>query len=152
MATFTISDRTNRRLIARLNRLKPDSPQMERALFAIGTLLTANAKRRATAELAVDTGLYRARIAAKYDKAEGLTRVSVGAFGIKYARMIEYGGVMTRRQMRAMFASMRERGRPRRPGKGIIINGHYTERPIMRRALEETRPRVTEIILQYTRL
>lgn len=151
MATFgPASDHYQKRLLVRLSRLFDTSPEMASALFAIGQVIANNAKMRATRELAVDTGRYRARIAPRIERSSGLMRVVVGPFGIKYARMIEYGGVMTRRQMRAMFAAMRDRGKRKRPGKGIIVNGYYHSRPIMGRALDESRPRITEILRKLT--
>lgn len=146
MASFKLEVTSYKRMLARLQRFEPDSPQMGQALFAIGTTVVNLAKRRATRERAVDSGLYRARIAFRIERSAGLASVVAGAFGIKYARMIEFGGVMTRRQMRAMFASFNERGKKRRAGKGIIVDGYYRGRPIMGRALDESRKPVLEIL------
>lgn len=130
------------RIIARLKRYQQESPEMQRALYAIGNLVANQAKRNLTSSGAIDSGILRAAMAFRIEKAAGISRVVVGAFGIKYARMVEFGGVMTKRQMAAMFASFRERGKKRKPGKGIIANMHYRKRPYLAPALKEMRPSI----------
>lgn len=151
MATFgPASDHYQKRLLVRLSRLSGDAPELRQALFAIGNLIANKAKNRALRERAIDSNAYRSRIAFRIEKSAGLSRVVVGSFGVKYARMIEYGGVMTRRQMRAMFYAMRKAGKPRRPGKGIIENGYYHARPVMGRAFDESQPGIMSILRNLT--
>lgn len=134
------------RIMARLKAFQPDSPEMNQALFAIGNLVSNQAKRNLTAKGAVDTGVLRGRMNFRIEKAEGISRVVVGAFGIKYARMVEYGGVMTKRQLAAMFASFRERGKKPKPGKGIISGMRYQGRPALTDALKESRPSILAML------
>jgi hypothetical protein len=144
MAEIKISSAS--RILARLARYKPDSPEMAQALFAIGNLVANRAKVNLTTMGAVGSygggGQLRARTTFRIEKAAGISTVSIGAFGVKYARMVEFGGVMTKRQMRAMFASFNERGMKRRPGKGIIVGMRYRGRPALTNAFAESRPSI----------
>ena len=72
--------------------------------------------------------------------------VSYGSFGVAYAGMNEFGGPFTDRQRRAMFAALRRRGSPPRPGKGIIQGGFWRPRPYIRPALIQQRRRILEIL------
>lgn len=138
----------SKRLMARLERavaMNESGPEVGAALFAIGTLVSNNAKRRLARLGAVDTGFLRASVAHRIEQSRGLATVVIGPFGVKYARMVEYGGVMTRRQMRAMFATMHRMGR-KQASKGIIKGGRYRGRPYMGPALNDSRSQIEQII------
>jgi hypothetical protein len=138
-------------VISRINRMKamtePRSPEVRQALIRIGTVLQAQIR------LNVDrynirgvTGYLRQSIAYKLEQSGDAAFVSVGSYGIKYAARNEFGGHMTRGQVRRMFVEMREAGllskaARGRKGKGIVTvnpdgTGYWRPRPFLRDALK----------------
>jgi len=137
-------ERSNR-ILAELEKFQPDSKQMQSALFVIGNLIANRGKLnlKTATPPAFDSGFLHGKIAFRIEgSGKEIQRVVCGAFGVKYARMVEYGGVMTKRQLAAMFASFNETGKKRRAGKGIIANRRYRGRPYLTTALEQVRPQV----------
>lgn len=123
------------RLRARAERLKPESPEMQAAFHKIGMTIQARARMNITRLGMVDRGSLRESIQYKLTD-DGL---SVGSFGVRYAAIHEFGGPFTARMRRAMFATMRRRGGPERPSKGVIQGGRFRARPYLRPAVNESR-------------
>ena len=115
-------------------------------LFAIGNLVKNQAVDNITASGAVDTGELRSKIQFIIEEGAGISRVVVGAFGVKYARMVEFGGPFTDQMRKAMFATFRDRGKTPKPGKGIIGGGWYQARPFLGPAVRDSVPDVQEIL------
>jgi hypothetical protein len=95
---------------------------------------------------AVDSGKLRSSIRFDIRTTKNLSILTVSAFGVPYARMVEYGGPFTDKMRRAMFARLRDMGKPKRPGKGIIRAGHYQARPFLRPAISESIPFIRKTI------
>lgn len=130
-------------VINRINRMKaatdPSSPQIRQAFIRIGTVLQAQIRLNIDRYNVRDTGYLRQSIAYQIQQSGDAAFLSVGSYGVKYAAQNEFGGPMTRQQVRAMFANMR--GQKKRSGKGIVrINkdgtGYWKPRPFIRDALK----------------
>lgn len=138
-----INNRLQARIIATLESLDPNSPEINRILFGIGTMLRNMAIGNISRLGAVDQGRLRASINFQIESNGESTRLIVGAFGLKYARIVELGGAFTDQMRKAMFASFRARGLKPREGKGIIRDGYYRARPYLGPALANARPEIT---------
>ena len=138
--------RSKGRLTVLLDGVDPNGQEFRAALFRIGTLLRNRAVMEITRQGAVDEGILRASISFKIEASQDISRVIVGAFGIKYARMVEHGGAFTDQMRKAMFASFRDRGKPRRPSKGIIVGRRYRARPFIGPAITQSRGEVRGIL------
>lgn len=137
---------SNGRLTVVLDGIDPNGAEYRAALFRIGTLMRNKAVAIITQEGAVDEGILRASISFKIESSQDISRVIVGAFGIKYARMVEHGGAFTDQMRKAMFASFRDRGKPKKPGKGIISGGRYQARPFIGPAAQQSLPELKGIL------
>lgn len=137
------------RILAQLAKYQPDSPQMKQALFVIGTIVSTQAKenlKTAKPAPAFDSGFLHGKIGFQLEGSGDVSRVVVGAFGVKYARMVEFGGVMTKRQLAAMFASFNETKKKKFAPKGIIKNRVYAARPYLTPALEQSRAEIVKTL------
>lgn len=144
------NDRVRSRIIATLNRLQPESRESRAALFRIGTKLRNDAIENLTSQGAVDEGLLRSSLQFTIETSQYLSQVVVHTSGRRYARIVELGGAFTDAMRRAMFASLRARGRPPRPGKGIVQGGRYRARPYMSPAAARARASIVEEIRKLT--
>lgn len=134
------------RIQARLKKLEPKSEQTKRSLHLIGTMLRNRMVMEATRKRIVDTGALRNSINYRIDG----NSVTVGSFGVPYARFHEFGAVLHPGAVRAMFAAMKKRSGPRR-SKGVMVfnkNGSATlrARPFVRPALDLERARILAIL------
>lgn len=133
------------RLIARLERIQanhnPTSPQMKMALTRIGSVLQAEMRLNIGRHKMIDKGRLLNSIKYEIKQSGDTAFLSVGSYGIRYAAMNEFGGAMSRAQVRAMFVSLREEnGKVKRAGKGIVTinrdgSGWWRERPFIRPAI-----------------
>lgn len=136
------------RLVELLKGEKVGGPALDKALFDIGTLVRNDAIGNITRRKIVDEGFLRANVSFKLEKSAGVSRVVVGAFGVKYGRMVEYGGAFTDRQRRAMFASLREQGKLEKnyKPKGVIVGNVYRARPFLNPAVDKNYKAIKGII------
>lgn len=141
-----VSNRVTSRIAATLKNLDPNSPETKGVLFRIGTMLRNMAIGNLTTLGAVDRGRLRASINFTIEASGENARLTVGAFGVKYARIVELGGPFTDQMRKAMFASFRELGMKPKEGKGIIRGGYYRARPYLAPALREARPTIVEAV------
>jgi len=138
-------------VIARINRMKamsdPKSPEMRAALIRIGTVLQAQIRLNIDRyNVRGNTGYLRQSIAYKLEQSGSAAFLSVGSYGIKYAAQNEFGGPMTKAQVRRMFVEIRLQGKMNKSargggGKGIVrVNadgtGYWKPRPFLRDALQ----------------
>ena len=139
-----------RRILARIGKFGPDSPELREALLRIGLLVEAEAKITARRKGIVDTGRLINSIRHELYRTRTTAGVRVGSFGVPYAAMHEFGGPFTDRQRKAMFASLRDRGKlgpVRKEGKGIIQGNRFVARPFLRPSIIKHKSRIAEIIL-----
>ena len=138
-----------RRVRARLNRYAPDSPQIREALLRIGLLVEAEAKLTARRKGIIDTGRLINSIRHEIYQRGTKSGVTIGSFGVPYAAMHEFGGPFTDQQRKAMFASLRDRGKlgpTRKAGKGIIQGSHFMARPYLAPSVEKHKDRIINIL------
>lgn len=145
------------RLIARIEAMEamadPKSPKLRQALTRIGSILQAEMKLNIGRQGIIDQGgLFNSIRYIISQKSDGMT-LEVGSFGIRYAAINEFGGKMSKRQVRGMFAGLRERGKipGRSGGKGIVsVNpdgtGKWKARPYIRPALLKHKNNIIELI------
>jgi phage gpG-like protein len=144
-----LSAEIERRIKARMDRFAPDDPRLREALLRIGFLVEAEAKMNVRRRGIIDTGRLLNSIRSEFFRRKDKAGIMIGSFGVPYAAMHEFGGPFTDKQRRAMFASMRERGKlgpVRKPGKGIIRGNVFTARPYLRPAVIRHAPRIIDII------
>lgn len=144
------------RLIARLERIKashnPTSQEMKTAFTRIGSVLQAEMRLNIGRHKMIDQGRLLNSIKYEVTQSGDTAFLSVGSYGIRYAAMNEFGGAMSRAQVRAMFANLRDRnGRAKRSGKGIVtINadgtGWWRERPFIRPAIIKHREFILDML------
>lgn len=152
MASPLTNSRNSRgRIVQIISDADPSSPRFKAALFRIGTLIRNRAVAKITEQGAVDEGFLRASIAFKIESSGDISTVTVGAFGVKHARIVEFGGAFTDQMRKAMFASFRNQGKPKRPGKGIISGGFYRARPYLGPAVRQSRGEVKGILKSVMR-
>ena len=144
------------RLIARLERVKtslnPTSPEMKAVLTRIGLVLQAEMRLNIGRHKMIDRGRLLNSIKYEIEQSGDTAFLSVGSYGVRYAAMNEFGGAMSRAQVRAMFVALREQnGRVKRAGKGIVtINadgtGWWKERPYIRPAIIKHREFILDML------
>lgn len=152
MATIplqSLSDEIENRIARRIRKFQPDSPELREALLRIGFLVESQAKLNVRRIGAIDTGRLLNSIRTQFYKQGDQVGVRVGSFGVPYASLHEFGGPFTDRQRRAMFASLRDRGRlgkGRGVDKGVVQGGRFLARPYLRPALLTHTSRIIDII------
>ena len=131
-----------------IGRFEPDSEAMRRALSRIGNLAVAMAKRNAqNAKPAPIFDSGNLINATRWEFVEGQSTILVGTFGVKYARINEFGTKnFTDRQRRAMFANLRERGGPPRPSRGVIRGNTWVARPYLGPAVLDNKAHYIDIM------
>lgn len=144
------------RIAAMQARLQPDNPSTKIALQKAALLLVAQAKLNLRAKGMIDTGRLINSIKWEFYRPVNLSPdgdgigMRVGSFGVPYAAINEFGGVFRPDMRRAMFASLRSRGRLNKDyaSKGVIVGGRYRSRPYMRSSYETHRERIQELIFE----
>ena len=136
------------RIMAKLEKFLPQSEQSQAALHRIGSLLRTEMIMNATRKNIVDTGALRNSINYQID---GNT-VSVGSFGVPYAKYHEFGANLGPAGMRAMFAAMRARragSAKRYRDKNVVVNETLKPRPFVRPAFQSKLSQVRRILAEY---
>jgi phage gpG-like protein len=145
---MTISDNSSviiARLKARIEAVRPDSPQLAAAMHKIGMLIVARAKANMLrppgggAPIGGPTGTLRESIQYRFAKEGDSSVLQVGSFNVRYAALHEFGGPFTARMRRAMFAALRASGKKPKPSKGVIVGNRFKARPYLRPAVRDTR-------------
>ncbi len=150
----SLSFEIERRIRARIASLGPDSPRLREGLLRIGLLIEAEAKLNIRRKGIIDTGRLINSIRHELFKEKSAAGVRVGSFGVPYAAIHEFGGPFTDAQRRAMFASLRDRGKlgpSRTPGKGVIQGNRFIARPYLRPAVNKNRGRIIDIVREMLR-
>lgn len=141
MAKFSI--KTNIDDLLRQIRRKNESfskSKIDEAMFRIGTAIVNQAKINARNKDIYDTGNLINNIAFRTYGSSGRRILQVGVFGVSYAAVNEYGSNnITDQVRRAMFRSLRERGKIGLPGKGIMVGSSFKRRPFLNPAHRQKR-------------
>ncbi len=135
-------------LIKRIERMKalgdPNSKQVLQALTRIGTVLQAEIRLNIGRHKMIDQGGLMNSIKFDVSQSDQKAVLQVGSFGIKYAAMNEFGGDMTQKQVRGMFANIAKRGKKpgQIAGKGIVTiykgqTGYWRPRPFIAPAFKK---------------
>lgn len=138
-----------RRIARRIRKFQPDSPELREAMLRIGFLVETQAKINLRRHGAIDTGRLLNSIRSEFYQMGSKVGVRVGSFGVPYASLHEFGGPFTDRQRRAMFASLRDRGKlgpGRRVSKGVVQGNRFMARPYLRPAILTHKKRILDII------
>jgi hypothetical protein len=134
------------RLQKRFKRFRLSSAESKQKLARIALLLENQTKINIRRQGIVDTGNLLNSIQSRVSIRKNSATVSYGSFGVRYARLHEFGGPFTDRMRRAMFASFRARGSPPRAGKGIIQGGRFKARPYIRPSIIQQRRSILNIL------
>lgn len=133
------------RLVKLAGDLSPDSPALKAGLGKIALVIAARAKANIQSQRIIDQGHLLNSIAYQFYRPSSTgVGIQVGSFGVPYAAINEFGGPVTERMRRAMFASMRRRGimqpnaakNARRNSKGVITGNIWRARPYLTPAFE----------------
>lgn len=145
-------------IIGRMNilakKFSPGAPQIHETLLRIAMMVIAKAKINVRRHRMVDTGRLINSLRWEFHRQGDTEGVYIGSFGVRYAAMNEFGGEVSERQRRAMFASMSSR-KMKLPSKRIITKSgagwRWKPRPYLRPALKESQQFITETIREYLR-
>jgi hypothetical protein len=130
-------DRVFGRLQKRIEDAQPDNPVLRAAYARIGILISSQATINARRQGIIDTGRLLNSIRYEYFTEGTINGIRVGSFGVPYAAKNEYGGPVTRQQMKAMFANLAKRGKKLRGrNKKVIVNGNWRARPFLSTAVK----------------
>lgn len=124
-----------KRLIEIRKRLEPNNVKLQEAFIRIGERLKSTAKLEIRRQRMIDSGNLFNSIDYKFTK----NGIEFGSYGVVYAAMNEFGGRITMRQLRAMFAAIKRRGGPPRPPKGVVQGLNWKKRPYVTYAVEKER-------------
>lgn len=149
---FMKVDVDTRRVIERIKAqtaaVRPDSPEMRRALTSIGILIQREAVINARRQGIIDSGRLINSIRFEFFEEEGKPGILVGSFGVPYAAINEFGGPFTDRQRRAMFAALARTGRLKKnyAPKGVILGNRWKARPYLGPAVNDNKQRILQIL------
>jgi phage gpG-like protein len=135
-----------KRISVRTRRYVFSDADAKKRLTRIALLLENQTKINIRRQGIVDTGNLLNSIQSRVVAREHRAIISYGSFGVAYAGLHEFGGPFTDRMRRAMFAKLRARGAPPKPGKGIVQGGYIRARPYIRPSLIQQRRRILEIL------
>ncbi len=137
----------------RLSSASPSSGPVKLAMMRIGAILVGQMKINIRRKRIVDQGRLLNSMRFQFVRPEeGSTelglRMLIGSFGVPYAAMHEFGGTYKQNQMRAMFASLRDRGKltKGKGGKGVMQGRYLRARPYIRPAWTRHKDRVGQLI------
>lgn len=121
------------RLQERLAKYDASSPELQMFMARTGSEIVNIARANITKNRITDTGRLLNSIGFRMQAEGGGTlAVYAGAFNIRYAAIHEFGMRYTPLMLRAMFASLRNRGLlDKRPGKGVMVGGVLPPRPYL---------------------
>jgi phage gpG-like protein len=134
------------KLILKLNKMneavKPNSPEMQAAFYRIGLRVTTQAKLNIIKLGKVNTGRLLNSLRWEWYSKGDVSGIRIGSFGIPYAGIHEFGGPITRANLRAMFAN---RVGKAKASKGIMVfekgseTGYWVKKPFLIPAFKDNR-------------
>ncbi len=132
-----------------LEKARPTKEKIDTALLKISMMIIAKAKLKVRQHRMVDRGHLINSLRWEMFHLGNTYGVFVGSFGIKYAAMNEFGGVVTEQQRRAMMAAISKRS-IRIASKGIIKKHggawRWKPRPFLRPAVIESKQYITDTL------
>jgi len=146
-------------IVGRMNilaeKLSANDKSIDNALLRIAMMVIAKAKINVRRHRMVDTGRLINSLRWELYRNQDVKGVYIGSFGIKYAAMNEFGGLVDERQRRAMFKAFSMRGGPPRPSKNVIEKSgsewRWRPRPYLRPALKQSKEYIMETIRDMMR-
>lgn len=108
-----------------MDKAKVGSPELNEAFTRIGLRVTYKAKLNIRRYGMIDTGRLVNSIRYEFYRKGHKYGVRIGSFGVSYAVINEYGGRFTSAMRRAMFDSLRSRGKKGSSNKAPTIIGNY---------------------------
>lgn len=140
------------RIMKRLEKFLPQNEKAQAALFRIGMLLEAETKRNVERKKIIDTSGLINSIRYEIDTNGGVSTLSVGSFGVPYAKYHEFGANLGPAGLRAMFAAMRAKkvkSAKRYKDKNVVQGTQLLARPFLRPAFESKLSKVRQILAEY---
>ena len=143
------------RLKDHINQNAPTNEKVKAGLMRVGMLIQARARLNALkAKPPIkDSGHLIESIKYEFFREGDVSTIRVGSFGIPYGAMNEFGGPISEKQRRAMFAAMARRRVQREPrdppvvGKNSSTGGLYWwPRPFLLPAIRSVEKKILEII------
>jgi hypothetical protein len=131
-----------------LEKTKPTPEKINMALTKISMMIIAKAKIKIRQKRIVDRGHLINSMRWELYRSGNVYGSFIGSFGVKYAAMNEFGGIVTQRQFRAMMAALADR--PRLPSKGVVVRAgaawRWKPRPYLRPAVIESQRYILETL------
>lgn len=135
-----------KRIRAKTKRYRFNNSESQERLVRIALLLENQTKLNIRRQGIVDTGNLLNSIQSSVVANETSAIIQYGSYGVVYAALHEFGGPFTDRMRRAMFAKLRARNAPKKPGKGLVKGGMMKARPYIRPSVIQQRRRILEIL------
>lgn len=140
------------RIMKRLEKFLPENEKLRAALFRVGMLLETEMKRNVERKKIIDTSALMNSLRYEIDSEKNVTTLSVGSFGVPYAKYHEYGANLGPRGLRAMFAAMRARkakSAKRYRDKNVVQGTQLLARPFVAPAMRSKLSQVRKILAEY---
>ena len=132
-----------------LSKVRPTPDKIERALLKISMMIIAKAKLKIRQHRMIDRGHLINSMRWELYKSGNTYGSFIGSFGVKYAAMNEFGGIVSERQRRAMMAALSNRN-VNLPPKGIVkrFGGawRWKPRPYLRPAVIESKQYIIDTL------
>lgn len=138
------------RLKARIEKTRPDSPEIRTALTRIGATVSSQAIINVRRHNLIDTGRLMNSIRYEFFQAQNVPGVKIGSFGVPYAAVHEFGfqGTVSIRAHKRLITKVF--GKPVSP-REIDIKPHQRmmmvrERPYLRPAVRTHRETIINVL------
>lgn len=140
------------RIRKRLEKFLPTDEKTQAVLHRIGTLLRTEMIMNTVRKNIVDTGALRNSLNYQIEASKDSVTLSVGSFGVPYAKFHEFGANLGPAGMRAMFAAMRARrasSAKRYKDKNVVVNEVLRPRPFVIPAYQSKLSQVRKLLAEY---
>lgn len=143
------------RLRAHIQANAPTNDRVKAGLLRVAMIVTAKAKLnvRKSKPSIIDTGHLSNSLRWEFRKNGDVNSIAIGSFGVIYAAMNEFGGPISEKQRRAMFAAMSKRRVKRAPRNPPVVtknpNGeglYWRPRPYLTPAFVSSKDQILAII------
>jgi phage gpG-like protein len=137
------------RLSARIQSAAPSDDVLKAGLTRIAMIIIGKAKLNVRRQKMVDTGRLMNSLRWEFYRNNDEAGIKVGSFGTIYAAMNEFGGPISERQRRAIFAAM-SRKRVKRASKNVLQKGgrYWRPRPFLTPAIKDSAKEILDVLRQ----